>query len=225
MLFQRKTRPTTIEFLCAAEDQGVIPEPQVAKKVMPDWFRALPAVDSDHLTASDNGLTVKRCMPFLDAMTTGWIVPLAADVRLEIKDNGQTVNAGWGIRQGNGEQPQQPPGQGQSEISKAALQVSQLLDNRHSAGLELPVCGAAQSQSKGFRDCGRHCRYRQLRITHPLSFLRHRRRWRAYDQEGYADCPGHPVLPCYHAYRIQHQGRNGARSQFARRHHAEYAID
>lgn len=95
MLFQRKTKPATIEFLCAAEDQGVIPEPLPAKKVMPDWFRALPAVDSAHVTASDNGLTVKRCMPFLDAMTTGWILPLAADVRLEIKDNGQTVNAGW----------------------------------------------------------------------------------------------------------------------------------
>jgi hypothetical protein len=30
-------------------------------------------------------------------MTTGWILPLAATVRLEIKDNGATVDAGWEI--------------------------------------------------------------------------------------------------------------------------------
>src|SRR5688572_27216509 len=34
-------------------------------------------------------------MPFMDALGAGWIIPLAATVRLEIKDNGQTVNAGW----------------------------------------------------------------------------------------------------------------------------------
>jgi len=34
-------------------------------------------------------------MPFLDALSTGWIMPLAANVRLEIADDGQTVNAGW----------------------------------------------------------------------------------------------------------------------------------
>ena len=34
-------------------------------------------------------------MPFLDALTTGWIVPLAATVRLEVSDGGATVHAGW----------------------------------------------------------------------------------------------------------------------------------
>jgi len=55
----------------------------------------LPAVDQQHLSTTNNGLTVKRCMPFLDAMTTGWILPLATMVRLEIKDGGQGVEAGW----------------------------------------------------------------------------------------------------------------------------------
>ncbi len=40
-------------------------------------------------------LTIKRCMPFLDALQVGWILPLAATVRLEVKDGGQTVDAGW----------------------------------------------------------------------------------------------------------------------------------
>ena len=66
-----------------------------AKTVLPDWFRKLPAVDKQHASATNNGLTIKRCMPFLDALTTGWILPLAATVRLEIKDDGRTVDAGW----------------------------------------------------------------------------------------------------------------------------------
>jgi hypothetical protein len=84
-----------VTFRCAAEDLGVIAEPVPAKQVLPEWFRKLPAIDKSHVTTADNGLTVKRCMPFLDAMMTGWIIPLAATVRLEVKDGGRTVNAGW----------------------------------------------------------------------------------------------------------------------------------
>ncbi len=84
-----------IEFVCDPKDHGVIAEPVAAKTVIPDWFRKLPAVDKAHVHANNNGLTIKRCMPFLDAMTTGWVLPLAATVRLDIRDNGQTVEAGW----------------------------------------------------------------------------------------------------------------------------------
>jgi hypothetical protein len=93
MFFARKTEK--LEFRCAKEDLGVIAEPVAAKSELPDWFRKIPAVDKTRVTHSDNGITIKRCMPFLDAMMTGWILPLAASVRLEIKDNGATVTAGW----------------------------------------------------------------------------------------------------------------------------------
>jgi len=92
-MFARK-RPV-IEFLCVPEDQGVVPPPVPAKDVMPDWFKRLPAVDKAHLSPTNHGLTVKRCMPFLDALAAGWILPLAATVRLEIRDEGRNVNAGW----------------------------------------------------------------------------------------------------------------------------------
>ena len=93
MLFQRKA--PRLEFRCAKEDHGVIAPPVPSKTVLPEWFRKVPAVDKAKLSPTDNGLTVKRCMPFLDAMMTGWIIPLAATVRLEIKDEGRTVTAGW----------------------------------------------------------------------------------------------------------------------------------
>lgn len=88
-------RNVTIRFLCRPEDEGVLPPPVPAKAYIPDWFRKLPAVDEARLSAGDGGLTVKRCMPFLDAMTTGWILPLAATVRLAIANGGADVTAGW----------------------------------------------------------------------------------------------------------------------------------
>ena len=90
----RHRRPI-IEFLCRPEDLGVIAEPIPAMTALPTWLRKLPGVDRTNLTATNNGLTVKRCLPFLDATTTGWLIPLAATVRLEISDGGRTVNAGW----------------------------------------------------------------------------------------------------------------------------------
>jgi hypothetical protein len=94
MFFRSQTTPI-IEFLCAPEDLGVIAEPAPAKTVLPDWFRKLPAVDDKVLSSTNNGLTIKRCMPFLDAMTTGFVLPLAATVRLEISEAGKEVRAGW----------------------------------------------------------------------------------------------------------------------------------
>lgn len=84
-----------IEFLCDPEDQGVIAEPVKAKSVMPDWFKRLPAVDNAVVSATNNGLTVKRCMPFVDAMTLGYMLPLAATVRLDVSEMGRKVDAGW----------------------------------------------------------------------------------------------------------------------------------
>jgi hypothetical protein len=91
----RGRRRAVIELTCAAEDKGVIAEPMPARRTLPDWFRRLPGVDGDELSATNNGLTVKRCLPFADAMAVGWIIPLAATVRLEISDGGKNVTAGW----------------------------------------------------------------------------------------------------------------------------------
>lgn len=93
----RAAQKPRIEFVCEPGDLGVIAEPVPAKSVMPDWFKRLPAVDKNHVSATNNGLTIKRCMPFLDALTTGWIIPMPATVRLEIRDGGRTVDAGWEI--------------------------------------------------------------------------------------------------------------------------------
>ncbi|AJD45116.1 hypothetical protein C9413_13150 [Rhizobium sp. SEMIA 4085] len=95
MFHFRQKDPDKIHFLCQPEDLEVIAPPVPAKSVLPEWYRKLPVVDAKHQSTTDSGLTIKRCMPFLDAMMTGWILPLAATVRLEIKEDGRSVEAGW----------------------------------------------------------------------------------------------------------------------------------
>lgn len=92
--FLKKPQPR-LTFLCRKEDEGVIPAPVCAKTALPDWFRKLPPVDAAHVSPTNSGLTVKRCMPFLDAMAAGWVIGLAANVRMEISGGGKTVDCGW----------------------------------------------------------------------------------------------------------------------------------
>lgn len=54
----------------------VFPGPKPASKSMPDWFRTMP-------TVSEGIQTVKRCVPVLDAMTTGYMMTLAADIEFD----------------------------------------------------------------------------------------------------------------------------------------------
>lgn len=84
-----------LTFLCRKEDEGVIPAPVRAKTALPDWFRKLPPVDEAHVSPGNSGITVKRCMPFLDAMAAGWVIGLAATVRMEISEGGRRVDCGW----------------------------------------------------------------------------------------------------------------------------------
>jgi hypothetical protein len=90
----KKPQPR-LTFLCRKEDEGVIPAPIRAKTALPEWFRKLPPVDPAHVSPNNSGITVKRCMPFLDAMAAGWVIGLAATVRMEISDGGRQVDCGW----------------------------------------------------------------------------------------------------------------------------------
>ncbi len=67
-----------VEFLCKKDHYGAIPEPKPANRVLPDWYTDLD-FDPDPDTV-DHTSTVRKCAPFLDALTMGWIIPLAADI-------------------------------------------------------------------------------------------------------------------------------------------------
>jgi hypothetical protein len=72
----------SITFRCAPEHKGVVPPPIPAVQGLPDWFKAMPQrAFSDTLQMEQ--MTVKRCPPFIDAMTYGFLIPLAIDLRVE----------------------------------------------------------------------------------------------------------------------------------------------
>ena len=168
-MFHFSRTPASIRFLCKPEDHGVIAEPVPAKTVLPDWFRKLPAVDKQHASATNNGLTVKRCMPFLDAMTIG-LDPAARRDRAP-GDQGRRPHRRrrLGVRPADGQQSRRPSGRRQSEGARTALQVPQLLVDPHAAGLELPVRAAAQPAGAALRMRRGHRRYRHLRMRTSIS--------------------------------------------------------
>lgn len=74
--------PRTLKFRCLAELEGKIPPPIPASSGMPDWLKAMPTQAYSGLNRRDDN-TVKRCPPFVDAMTSGFLLPLICDLRIE----------------------------------------------------------------------------------------------------------------------------------------------
>jgi len=72
----------SITFRCPPEWADVLPSPEPAREQLPDWLRDMPATAHSALLGN-NVRTVKQCPPFVDAMGSGWIMPLAADVTVE----------------------------------------------------------------------------------------------------------------------------------------------
>src|SRR5438132_11348235 len=64
-----------IEFHRSPLAEGDIPPPYPASQHAPDWFKAMPA-------NVENFTTLKRCGPFVEAMTAGYIIPAPADARI-----------------------------------------------------------------------------------------------------------------------------------------------
>jgi hypothetical protein len=75
----------TLTFRCPKELEGRLPPPIPAGQGLPTWLKAMPgqALSQAFLGEDD---TVKRCPPFIDAMTGGFLIPLVCDLTVE---NGQ----------------------------------------------------------------------------------------------------------------------------------------
>jgi len=73
---------SSVTFRCPPELATVLPRPIPAVLGLPDWFKALPqkAFSPD---LQGEYLTVKKCPPFIDAMTYGFLMPLATDLKVE----------------------------------------------------------------------------------------------------------------------------------------------
>jgi hypothetical protein len=71
-----------LTFRCAPELQDLIPRPIPAALGVPAWYRALPQKTLSSITGLEiHG--VKKCPPFADAMTFGFLIPLAIDLTVQ----------------------------------------------------------------------------------------------------------------------------------------------
>jgi hypothetical protein len=76
----------SIEFHAIEKDW--IPAPYPAGKALPEWYRNLEG--DVHLPGVPGTLhTVKQCPPFLDAMASGYIIPLCGDVNFAMDEAGK----------------------------------------------------------------------------------------------------------------------------------------
>jgi hypothetical protein len=75
-----------IEFHTLAEAIDLVPHPYPAARHTPEWFKSMAADLGD--AASVTGGTIKRCPPFLAAMTAGYIIPAPADARITMTPAG-----------------------------------------------------------------------------------------------------------------------------------------
>lgn len=69
----------TIKFYSERTDLDLL-KPTPASRNVPDWYRQMPGV-------IDGVETVKKCIPVLDALTAGYMIPLMADVTWDENTN------------------------------------------------------------------------------------------------------------------------------------------
>ena len=72
-----------LKFRCPPGLDKIFPWPLPAVLGLPEWFKSLPQ-KAFNPTMGEDSLTVKKCPPFIDAMTYGFLIPLAAD--LEVRE-------------------------------------------------------------------------------------------------------------------------------------------
>ena len=65
---EQQTDRLTIYFRCPPELESILPRPIPAVRGLPDWFKALPQHNFSTV-ANAELMTVKKCPPFIDAMT------------------------------------------------------------------------------------------------------------------------------------------------------------
>lgn len=71
--------------------------PQLSKKHIPDWYKSTPLFadgKSEQKTSELKDKTMKKCIPFLDSLTAGYMIELWCDIRVT-KDANNALYIDW----------------------------------------------------------------------------------------------------------------------------------
>lgn len=70
-----------------------------AKNFVPDWYKKIPRWKNNTVYEVDKGFnsTVKLCMPFLDTLTTGYMISLPYDVYIKNNDGSPFLSTPGGV--------------------------------------------------------------------------------------------------------------------------------
>lgn len=89
-----------IEFIPASEEvQSLVESPRPGKMTIPQWFKDMPAFDSNgELIFNKEGAVtnkhIKMCMPFIDAMVGGFVQKTWCDIHIKRNKDG-TASYHW----------------------------------------------------------------------------------------------------------------------------------
>ena len=78
-----------VPFPQVQEQADSIPKPYPAAKGAPRWYRDMPADRDGPEGQPSLTRTVKNCVPFLEAMTCGYVMPAAGDLSLSLDPEGR----------------------------------------------------------------------------------------------------------------------------------------
>ena len=83
------------------ETEICIPRPQSSKRYIPEWFKDMP-IEVPTIDGLGSDRTAKKCIPFLDSLTSGYTQELPCDVYISCntEENDPEINYKWegGIR-------------------------------------------------------------------------------------------------------------------------------
>lgn len=80
-----------IDWMIRPEWYGSVAEPYPASQNLPDWYKKVDATDDPKHLGGNN---VGNCIPFFDALTTGWIIPCPVDIEVSYDEEGN-MNFDW----------------------------------------------------------------------------------------------------------------------------------
>lgn len=86
-MFNILKKTPIMEFMCHPYHKGTIPEPRPAAKFIPDWFKKVPIDLDERDHFGGRSMTVKQCMPVIDAMSLGYVIPLQGDLHVRTNED------------------------------------------------------------------------------------------------------------------------------------------